>query len=108
VGVKEFILNFISRERPFHASGDITVLIPPPLDEIFQSFPSGHTIFFFALATVIYLKDKKWGLVFFLLAGFIGVSRIAVGVHYPTDIMAGVLLGALTGVGVYALYKKFY
>lgn len=107
VGVKELILHFISRARPFYESSDIQALITPPMDEIMQSFPSGHTIFFFALATVIFMKDKKLGAYFYLAAAFIGVSRVGVGVHYPGDIIGGALLGSLTGFIVYSLYKKF-
>lgn len=107
VGVKELVLQFVARARPFHELSGIQALIPPPIDEVFQSFPSGHTIFFFAVATVVYMKDRRLGAYFYLAASFIGISRVAVGVHYPTDIVAGTLLGALTGGIVYCLYKKF-
>jgi undecaprenyl-diphosphatase len=107
VGVKELIVQFIERARPFYYSDDINLLIPEPLNEAFQSFPSGHTIFFFALATVVYLKDKKWGAVFYGAAIIIGVSRVAVGVHYPSDILAGAVLGIITGYLTYYIYKRF-
>lgn len=107
-GVKEFILIFIERERPFYAHSEIQVLISPALSEVFQSFPSGHTIFFFALATVIYMKDRKWGTLFYVAALVIGISRVAVGVHYPSDILAGALFGIITGSLIYYIYKQFF
>jgi undecaprenyl-diphosphatase len=107
IGIKELVLQFIERARPFYAHEEIQVLIPSPLSEIFQSFPSGHTIFFFALATVVYLKDKKCGAVFYGAALIIGVSRVAVGVHYPSDILAGAVLGIMTGCLTYYIYKRF-
>jgi undecaprenyl-diphosphatase len=108
LGVKGFFLLFIERARPFYTHLEIQILIPLPMREVFHSFPSGHTIFFFALATVIYMKDRKWGAFFYAVALVIGVSRVAVGVHYPTDILAGALLGIITGSLIYYLYKQFF
>ena len=59
------------------------------------SFPSGHATFFMALAFSIYFLHKKIGYWFMLAALLIGMARIAAGVHYPVDILAGFGLGAL-------------
>lgn len=73
-----------------------------------SSFPSGHAAFFFALSTVIFLYYKKvypapsrrfWcGVgIFFLIASFlIGLSRVFSGLHWPSDILAGIVLGILS------------
>ena len=58
------------------------------------SFPSSHSIFVFAIATSFYLAGyKKLGIVLFILAAIVGLSRIAAGAHYPSDIIAGSLFG---------------
>jgi undecaprenyl-diphosphatase len=61
------------------------------------SFPSGHMVFFFALSTVIYLSHRKAGLLFFLASFLIGLARIFTGVHYPLDILTGVVIGLFFG-----------
>jgi len=58
------------------------------------SFPSSHSIFVFAIAASFYLAGyKKLGMVMYILAAIIGLSRIAAGVHYPSDIIAGSIFG---------------
>ncbi len=61
------------------------------------SFPSGHAAFFFALSVIIYLHNKKAGWAFFAASFLIGLARVFVGIHYPLDILAGVLIGILFG-----------
>lgn len=90
-GVAEIIRFFYHRPRPFvYHSVDRLLL------ESSYSFPSGHTIFFFALAAAVYHYNRKTGNWFFVGAVLIGVSRIIAGVHYPSDILAGAVLGVLT------------
>ena len=57
------------------------------------SFPSGHTIASFEAATVILLYNKKWGIAAMVLAALIAFSRLYLYVHYPTDVLASVVLG---------------
>ena len=59
------------------------------------SFPSGHATFFFALAAAVYMKDKRWGAVFLILAAVLSILRVATGLHYTSDILAGAALGVL-------------
>ncbi len=87
----EAIRLFFPRQRPFEAFG-FTPLIP----ESGSSFPSGHAAFFFALSFAIFAVDKKWGWWFIGLSLLNGLARVFVGVHYPSDIAGGLLIGLVS------------
>lgn len=92
------------RVRPFNIN-DINLLI----DRVNQqSFPSGHASFTFGLATVVYLYNKKWGIVFFVSAFLISLARVFAGVHWPADILAGAVVGIFSGWLVSKIFKKFH
>lgn len=83
--------NLIARGRPFDAIAELTPLVKRPTD---YSFPSGHTAAGFCAACVFFRTlPKKAGIPLILLASVIAVSRIYVGVHYPTDILGGLISG---------------
>ena len=87
------VKNIVQRPRPFVTFTDLQIIIPIPSE---FSFPSGHTSSSFAAAAVFYRHlPKKLGIPSVILAGLIGFSRLYVGVHYPTDVIAGVLMGIL-------------
>lgn len=87
------VKNIVQRPRPFVTFTDLQIIIPTPSE---FSFPSGHTSSSFAAAAVFYRHlPKKLGIPSVILAGLIGFSRLYVGVHYPTDVIAGVLMGIL-------------
>jgi membrane-associated phospholipid phosphatase len=52
----------------------------------------------FTLATIIYLKNKKLGVISFIAATIIGIARVAANVHYPLDVISGLILGVTIGV----------
>ena len=87
--------NFFARPRPFETFAELTPLIPPPQD---YSFPSGHTLSSFAAATVIFCYFRPGGAAALLGAALIGFSRLYLCVHYPTDVLTGMLLGIVIGV----------
>ena len=101
-GVTELIRLFIHRPRPF-----LTMPVHQLLTDSAWSFPSGHATFFFAIATAVYLYNKKWGFWFFGAAILITVSRVIAGIHYPLDIIAGALIGAAVGYSVFYFIRKF-
>ncbi len=100
--ITEAIRFFYYSPRPFEAL-HFQSLIP----ESGGSLPSGHMAFFFALATIIYFYNKRWGIWYFLLSAIIGIARIFAGVHWPTDIIAGAVLGIACGALVHSLLSGY-
>ena len=101
-GVAELIRLFVHRPRPF-----LALQLPHLLTDTAYSFPSGHTIFMFALATATYFFDRKLATILYISGILIGIGRIAGGVHYPSDILGGMLLGAATGAITYLAWQHF-
>lgn len=98
--------NIIMRERPFIAFPlDINsaLLIPPPSG---FSFPSGHTTSSFGGAVTIFLYNKKWGILALILAALIGFSRLYLYVHFPSDVLAGIILGTALAIVAFLLLDK--
>ncbi len=87
-GATELIRVFYHRPRPF-----ITIPIHNLITETSWSFPSGHATFFFGMAMAVFLYNKRWGSWFFGAAALIGASRVVAGVHYPSDVFGGALIG---------------
>jgi membrane-associated phospholipid phosphatase len=91
--VSTYVLkNTIRRDRPFITHKDIVKLS----NGGGMSFPSGHTSAAFCIATSIALENRQWYIRAPVLvwAGLVGYSRVHLGVHYPSDVLAGALVGA--------------
>lgn len=97
----EILKELTMRPRPFLALPDVRLLIPEPSS---YAFPSGHATSAFAAASGAVLAARRllgraplWGWGMLALAAAIAYSRIYVGVHWPTDVAAGIALGAASG-----------
>jgi undecaprenyl-diphosphatase len=83
----------IQRQRPLYFLEMASKLSKGPGEILDPSFPSGHALYAFMMATLLGHWFPRYRIIFFLLAGFIGWTRIYLGLHYPTDVIAGGLLG---------------
>jgi undecaprenyl-diphosphatase len=99
--ITELIRFFYYSPRPFMVY-DFTPLIY----DFNSSFPSGHAAFFFALAMAIFLFRRKWRIVYFLGGIIIVLSRIMAGVHWPIDVLGGILVGISSALLIYYLISK--
>ncbi len=105
--VETYVLKKVfARPRPFVKHTDIM----PYTFETDASFPSGHTSAAFSLATSLSLNYPKWYVIApaFLWASATGYSRLYLGVHYPTDVLAGAVLGAGTSWLAFEINKKYF
>ena len=98
------IRYFYYHARPYWTLAETNLLL---VRETESSFPSGHTIFMFALATGMYQYNKKAGWWFYASACLVGFSRVFVGVHWPLDIVAGAILGVLTALVCGWIFRKY-
>jgi undecaprenyl-diphosphatase len=90
----KFLKHTFVRERPFIRHAGIS-LAGAPLDR--YSFPSGHTLHAVAFTWQACAAFPELGFVLLPLALAIAASRVILGLHYPTDVLVGAVLGALTG-----------
>jgi len=104
--VKSILTLFVAEPRPYVAVPSAYKLISTAISDDFQSFPSGHALFFFALATAVYFYNKKLGVFFFICAALMGLARVFCGVHYLSDIVIGAIIGITTAIIVHKLYLK--
>ncbi len=105
--LKGIIVYLYPHPRPYIVLSNIHPLISQIPSESYQSFPSGHAIFFFAVATVVYFYHKKLGKLLFVGSLLMVISRIIVGVHFPYDIVGGIVLGIIVGYGTMHFYERF-
>ena len=102
--VTEVLKYSINRDRPFKTYLDITKKSAGGS----PSFPSGHTSGAFALATSLSLSCPKWYIIVpsYAWAGTVGFSRMDLGVHYPSDVLAGAIIGTGSAWLTYYINKK--
>jgi membrane-associated phospholipid phosphatase len=103
-GISLILKYTINRDRPFITYPDITKKSKAGS----PSFPSGHTSSAFATATSVSLAYPKWYVIApsFAWAGTVGYSRMHLGVHYPSDVLAGALIGSGCAYLTYKVNQK--
>ena len=97
--VNGMIKPAVNRIRPYNLGGALvtadTLLIRPLKD---GSFPSGHTLAAFEAATVLMIRDKKFGIPMLIFAFVVLFTRLYLYVHFPSDVIVGAVLGVVFGV----------
>lgn len=93
----------IARTRPFDLVEGIELLITAPTD---FSFPSGHTLSSFIAAFILTMTDKRFGYVAIPLAALIAFSRMYLYVHFPSDILGGIVLAAIISTAIYFIFFR--
>lgn len=92
--------NLVDRIRPYEIVDGLKNIIEKPVD---ASFPSGHTGVSFAVAVILFWETpKKYGVPALVLAVLISLSRLYVGVHFPTDVLGGMITG--TGIALFCCF----
>jgi undecaprenyl-diphosphatase len=100
-----FILKpLVARPRPFEVNQAVQLLVSGPTD---YSFPSGHTGASFAAVSALFFSKNKLYIPAGILAVLIGFSRLYLYVHYPSDVLCGVLLGIFSGFLSCRICAKF-
>jgi undecaprenyl-diphosphatase len=102
IGVGSTIRYFFPRPRPF-----LTYSVHQLIHVNAPSFPSGHSLFFFAFSTVVYSYNKRLGIVAYIATICICTARIMAGIHYPTDMFAGAAFGILCGYVVRVIADRY-
>lgn len=105
VACNMIIKPIVARLRPFEFNQSINLVVSAPTD---SSFPSGHTLFAFATATIFFIYNKKIGLLMYLFACIMAFSRLYLYVHFPTDVAFGAVLGIILAITSHMLEKVIF
>lgn len=104
LGIVELIRLFWHRLRPFEVLQNVHQLLWHDHE---ASFPSGHATFFFAIAAVVGRYYPKTSILFYLAALNLSAARVMAGIHWPSDIIAGAIIGVATGLVTASLWRKY-
>lgn len=95
--------NLVARTRPYDVANFTNLIVKKPTD---YSFPSGHTAASFAAVTALFMrKEKLLGSIACVVAVLIAFSRMYLYVHFPTDILGGIVVGIASGVAAGLILK---
>jgi undecaprenyl-diphosphatase len=96
MATNQVISHVWERPRPFTAHPALTQLLSAPSPD--PSFPSDHAAAAFAIAFAVLAVSRRAGILFLAFSVLIGLSRIALGLHYPSDVIAGVIVGCVAAL----------
>ena len=104
--------NLVARTRPYDVNTTVELLVAKLRD---YSFPSGHSSASFAAATALYLglsnicpAKKFWGVIALIGACVVAFARVYLFVHYPTDVLTGLVLGIIVGCIAWKIAKALW
>ncbi|MEY2445583.1 MAG: hypothetical protein QOE00_2163 [Ilumatobacteraceae bacterium] len=96
LGIGQLIGGAIGRARPYEVISGVHVLIARTTD---FSFPSDHATAVGAVAAGLWMASRRWGVIAAVLAVLMAFTRVYVGTHYVSDVVAGLALGAVVAIG---------
>ncbi|MBS1894343.1 MAG: phosphatase PAP2 family protein [Actinobacteria bacterium] len=100
LAIAKVLSEIVDRARPFvvepHGVHLFTAHAADP------GFPSDHATGAFAVAMAIYLRNRAWGALALVAAAVLAVGRVAIGVHFPSDVLAGAVLGCAVALALFA------
>ena len=105
LAVNVILKPLIHRPRPFSELADITLLIKAPKD---YSFPSGHTAASFVMVYIFFRHIKKYFIPVLITGILIAFSRMYLSVHFPSDIIAGIIIGIFSEYAGEKVADGFY
>ncbi|KOF57197.1 phosphatase [Clostridium sp. DMHC 10] len=99
------VKHIVRRVRPCNHENNVSLLISKPIS---YSFPSGHTLSSFAVAEVLSMYFSQYKLIFIGIAFLIALSRLYLYVHYPTDVIAGIIIGIFCSKLIFIILQEGY
>jgi membrane-associated phospholipid phosphatase len=98
------IKQLVAEPRPCRALQNVATLLPcdAPTD---YAFPSNHAVLVASFAAAIVLLSRRWSVLAWIFAIVMAASRVYVGAHYPHDVVAGLLIGAIVGYCGYLVQR---
>jgi undecaprenyl-diphosphatase len=100
LAIAQVVAGVVDRPRPYLAHTHALTLFAGRSHD--PSFPSDHTTAAFAIAVAIILRSRRWGALALALAVILAFGRVLVGAHYPSDVIGGAALGALSALVLFA------
>ncbi|MFF0345970.1 phosphatase PAP2 family protein [Kribbella sp. NPDC004875] len=103
VAVNQPIVHAVHEARPYASLRNIVVLANRSTD---PSFPSDHATMAGAVAAGLWIVDRRLGIIAATAAVLMAGTRVYVAAHYPADVVAGLLLGAIVAIGTWLLLRR--
>jgi undecaprenyl-diphosphatase len=100
LALAQVLARLVDRPRPFVAHPHAVHLFTSHAAD--AGFPSDHATAAFAIGAALVLRHRIWGTVVLVAAALLAAGRVGIGVHYPSDVLAGAVLGTLAALLLYA------